>query len=113
MFDLKEIIGRKEEIRPGTEAAFPRASAELTIDNGRVLEWVHEWAVGEEGKPITYERDALQIITESGVLQYTFQTGVTLTEAYATGDARFISAGTVRAEKAISGSPKAVTIELK
>ena len=113
MFDLKETIGRREEVRPGTVAAFPRPSAELAIDNGRVLEWIHEWTLGAESEPLTYERDALQIITESGVLQYTFQSGVTLTEAYATGDARFIPAGTVRSEKAISGAPKAVTIELK
>ncbi len=113
MFDLKDVLGRSVDVSPGSTAAFPRDEAELAIDNERVLEWVHGWEVGVESELITYQGDSLQIMTEAGMLQYTYQSGVTLTEAYAIGDARFIPAGTVRTEKAISGAPKAVTIELK
>ncbi|MBU13703.1 MAG: hypothetical protein CMQ14_01280 [Gammaproteobacteria bacterium] len=113
MFDLKEVLGRRVDVIRGTEAAFPRSGAELAIDNERVLEWVHDWQEGEAGMLMTYERDALQVFSEPGILEYTFVSGVTLTEAYAVGDTRFIAAGTVRAEKAVMGSPQAVTIELK
>jgi quercetin dioxygenase-like cupin family protein len=113
MFDLKEALGRRVEVSPGTDAAFPRANAELSIENERVLEWLHGWEIGKATDFRTYQRDALQVITEPGVLQYTLESGVVLTEAYAAGDTRFIPAGTVRSEKAVSGSPKAVTIELK
>ena len=113
MFDIKEVLGRSERVAPGTEAAFPRDGAELAIDNDRVSEWVHGWDEGEVGEMITYQRDAVQVFSEAGILEYTFPSGVTLTESYAIGDARFISAGTVRAEKAVVGSPRAVTIEFK
>ena len=113
MFDLKEALGRRFEVSPGTDAAFPRDNAELSIENERVLEWLHGWEIGKPTDFRTYQRDALQVITEPGVLQYTLESGVVLTEAYAAGDTRFIPAGTVRSEKAVSGSPKAVTIELK
>jgi len=113
MFDLKEVLGRSADVVRGTKAAFPRDGARLAIDNERVMEWVHGWKKGENGELLTYQRDAVQVITEPGILQYTFESGVTLTEAFAVGNARFIPAGTVRAEKAVDGSPKAVTIELK
>lgn len=113
MFDIKEVLGRSERVAPGTKAAFPRDGAELAIDNERVAEWVHGWEEGGEGEMLTYQRDAVQVFSEPGILQYTFESGVTLTEAYAIGDARFIRAGTVRAEKSVIGSPKAVTIEFK
>ena len=113
MFDLKDVMSRPAQVQRGTEAAFPRDGAELAIDNERVMEWVHGWSKGEDGEMLTYTLDAVQVITEPGALQYTYKNGTTVTEVYARGDARFIAAGTVRAEKAVSGSPKAVTIELK
>lgn len=113
MFDLKDVLGRTSDVAENTIAAFPRDGAELAIDNDRVSEWKHGWDEGIQGDLVTYQRDALQVITQPGMLQYTFANGITLTEAYAIGDTRFISAGTIRAEKAIIGSPRAVTIELK
>ena len=110
---LERGLCRRFEVSPGTGAAFPRDNAELSIENERVLEWLHGWEIGQATDFRTYQRDALQVITEPGVLQYTLESGVVLTEAYAAGDTRFIPAGTVRSEKAVSGSPKAVTIELK
>ncbi len=113
MFDLKDVLGRTLDVAENTVAAFPREGAELAIDNDRVSEWKHGWDEGIQGNLVTYQRDAVQVITQPGILQYTFENGITLTEAYAIGDARFIAAGTIRAEKAIIGSPSAVTIELK
>jgi len=112
MFDLKEVLGRSVPVSRGTEAAFPRDDAELAIDNERVMEWVHGWPDGS-GRMMTYQRDAVRVISEEGILQYTFPSGTTMTEVLAVGDARFIPAGTVRSEKAVYGSPRAVTIELK
>ncbi len=113
MFDLKEVAKRPVRVARGSKAAFPRDGAELAIDNERVNEWVHGWDEGEPGQMRTYTLDSLQVITEAGTLQYTFESGVTLTETYAVGDTRFIPAGTVRAEMAVVGSPRAVTLELK
>lgn len=113
MFDLKDVAVRPAQVKPGTQPAFPRDGAELAIDNGRVNEWVHGWPADKGGELRTYERDSIQVFSEPGILEYTFESGVTLTEAFAVGNARFIPAGTVRAERAVSGSPRAVTIELK
>ena len=68
MFDLKEALGRRFEVSPGTDAAFPRDNAELSIENERVLEWLHGWEIGKPTDFRTYQRDALQVITEPGVL---------------------------------------------
>lgn len=113
MFDLKDVLERPVPVQRGTEAAFPRDGAELAIDNNRVMEWVHGWEPDNVGDLVTYQRDAVRVMTEPGTLQYTFENGVTLTEVLAVGDTRYIPAGTVRAEKALHGSPRAVTIELK
>ena len=113
MFDLKDVSGAFVEPVSGSVAAFPRVGSTLAIENERVLEWVHGWEPEGVDSLMTYERDSLQVMTAPGILQYTFSNGASLTEAFATGEARFISAGTVRAEKAISGTPRAVTIELK
>jgi len=113
MFDLKDVMSRPVGVERGTEPAFPRAGATLAIDNDRVMEWVHGWEEGQEGEMRTYTLDAMQVITEPGILQYTLPSRTTYTEAYAIGDTRFIPAGTVRAETAVHGSPKAVTLELK
>ncbi|MEQ8955922.1 MAG: hypothetical protein RL120_17445 [Gammaproteobacteria bacterium] len=113
MFYLKEVVKRPVQVERGTEAAFPRPGAELAIDNERVMEWAHGWEAGTAGAMRTYTRDSIQVITAPGTLQYTFPSGVTLTEVYAVGDTRFVPAGTVRAERAVIGSPRAVTLELK
>jgi len=112
MFDLKEVLGRSVSVERGTEPAFPRDGAELAIDNERVMEWEHGWPEDSD-ELMTYERDAVRVMSEPGILQYTLPSGTTVTEVLAIGDARFIPAGTVRAEKAVHGSPRAVTIELK
>ena len=113
MFDLKDVLGRSEPVSRGTEPAFPRAGAELAIDNERVMEWVHGWPAENDDRMMTYQRDSVRVMSEPGILQYTLPSGTTMTEVLAVGDARFIPAGTVRAEKAVVGSPRAVTIELK
>jgi hypothetical protein len=113
MFDLKDVVTRPVQLSPGTQASFPREGAELAIDNERVREWVHGWPTDSAGELRTYALDSIQVFSEPGILEYTFESGVTLTEAFAVGNARFIPAGTVRAERAVSGSPRAVTIELK
>lgn len=113
MFDLKQVLGRSVAVSRGTEPAFPRDGAELAIDNERVMEWVHGWPADHDDEMMTYQRDSVRVMSEPGILQYTLPSGTTMTEVLAVGDARFIPAGTVRAEKALSGSPQAVTIELK
>ena len=112
MFDLKDVLGRSVRVGRGTEPAFPREGAELAIDNERVMEWVHGWS-GEDSDMLTYQHDAVRVMSEPGILQYTYPDGTTMTEVLAIGDARFIHAGTVRSEKSVHGTPRAVTIELK
>ncbi|MCB1672314.1 MAG: hypothetical protein R3F41_10390 [Gammaproteobacteria bacterium] len=113
MFDLKDVSAKPLSPPTGLAPAFPREGAELAIENERVLEWVHGW---ETGKPLPahmYTRDAVQVFYEPGSLSFTDAAGNTQTESFEIGDARFVPAGTIAIEAAVSGSPKAVTIELK
>lgn len=112
MFDLKDVPG-KQVTQAGMPTAFPRAGAEMAIDNERVTEWVHTWHTGESIATHVHDRDSVQVFYQGGTIQFTDATGKVETITFANGDARFIPAGTIDAEVATSGTPKAVTIELK
>lgn len=113
MFDLKDVTAEPLPLPAGMAPAFPRHGAELAIDNERVLEWVHGWEAGQPLATHMYTRDAVQVFYEAGSLSFTDAAGHSTTESFEIGDARFVPAGTIVTEAAISGSPKAVTIELK
>lgn len=113
MFDLKEVSKAPVQPAAGMPLAFPRAGAEAAIDNHRVTEWVHSWNQGESIPLHLHDKDSVQVFFEGGTIQFTNAAGAIETQTFANGDTRFIPAGTIDAEVATSGTPRAVTIELK
>jgi hypothetical protein len=112
MFDLKEISVAPVEAA-GIPKAFPREGAVKAIDNDRVTEWDYTWIPGRKVDTHSHERDSVQVFFAGGTIRFTSRDGKVETKTFKFGDTRFIPRGTVDAEEAITGSPRAVTIELK
>jgi quercetin dioxygenase-like cupin family protein len=114
MFDLKEVSAPAVPAPKGVPTAFPRPGA-LTpaIDNARVLEWDYTWTPGAKVPLHIHDRDSVQVFQTGGTIRFTAQDGKSETKTFAMKDARFIPRGTIDAEEALDGSPRAVTIELR
>ncbi len=113
MFDLKEIDRAALALPAGMPAFFPRAGAEVAIDNERITHWDYTWVLDENVATHMHNKDSLQVFYQAGSIRYTDADGNTRTEEYAYGDVRYIEAGTIESEIALSGPPKAITIEVK
>ena len=114
MFDLKEVSVPALVPKGGMPTAFPRAGSEKpAIDNARVLEWDYTWEVGRPVATHMHARDSVQVFSEGGIIKFTTPDGQVETKTFAPRDTRFITRGTIDAEEAVSGKPRAVTIELK
>ena len=113
MFDLKEVVVAPIESQAGMPAAFPRDGAIRAIDNERVTEWDYTWTVGHAIPTHMHDRDSVQVFYQGGTIKFSSPKGKTETKTFKFGDARFIPRGTIDAEEAIDGAPRAITIELK
>jgi hypothetical protein len=113
MFDLKEIDKPPVALPTGVPAFFPRSGAEAAIDNERVTHWDYTWSIGETVERHMHNKDSLQVFYQAGSIQFTDAQGNVRTEDFAYGDVRYIEAGTIESEVALSGPPKAITIEVK
>lgn len=113
MFDLKDV-SFPPVTKAGVKPAFPREGAmKAAIDNARVLEWDYTW---QSGKPVAqhiHERDSVEVFFEPGTMRYRTADGKDETKTFKRKDTRWIPRGTIETEEAVSGSPRAVTIELK
>ena len=113
MFDLKDV-SFPPVTKAGVRPAFPRDGAMTpAIDNARVLEWDYTWKVGAPVAQHIHERDAVEVFFEPGTIRYRGADGTEQTRTVKRKDTRWVPRGTVETEEAVSGSPRAVTIELK
>jgi len=113
MFDLKEV-SFPPVTKSGVKPAFPReGAAKAAIDNARVLEWDYTWHTGTPVAQHIHERDSVEVFFDPGTIRYTTADGKQETRTFKRKDTRWIPRGTVETEEAVSGTPRAVTIELK
>jgi hypothetical protein len=113
MFDLKETATTPFASKSSLPNAFPREGAIQAIDNARVTEWDYTWTPGRIVPTHVHDKDSVQVFFQGGAIKFTGADGKVETKTFVFGDARFIARGTVCAEEAVNGSPRAVTIELK
>lgn len=113
MFDLKEVSVAPVVLKPGTTAAFPREGAVKAIDNARVTEWDYTWTLGRTVPMHVHDKDSVQVFFQGGTIKFVGADGKADSKEFKSGDARFIPRGTTCSEEAVSGTPRAVTIELK
>jgi len=101
--------------------AFPRDGAQKpAIDNDRVIEWDYTWHPGKKVPMHVHDRDSVQVFVTDGRIRTTKYDGTgnkqdgTVEEiTFSMGDTRWIPRGTVDEEEGVSGSPRAVTFELR
>ncbi len=113
MVDLKEPAATGAMSRSAMAPAFPREGAKDVLDNPRVRMWDYTW---EPRKPVAMhvqERDSVEVWVSGGTLRVKTPDGKEETRTVAMKDARFVPQGYAESEEAISGSPRAITIELK
>jgi hypothetical protein len=113
MFDVKEVSIAPAAVPPGMPTAFPREGAKQAIDNERVTEWDYTWQPGRAVVKHMHDKDSVQVFFDGGTIRFTNADGKVETRKFEFGDARFIARGTIDSEEAVSGSPRAITIELK
>jgi hypothetical protein len=113
MLDVKEIAVAPATPKAGMPTAFPRDGAIKAIDNARVTEWDYTWSAGHTVPTHMHDKDSVQVFFQGGTIKFTAADGKVETKTFKFGDARFIPRGTVDAEEAVSGAPRAITIELK
>jgi hypothetical protein len=112
MLDLKDV-SFPLVTKPGVPTAFPRDGATKAIDNARVLEWDYTWAPGKPVAQHIHDKDSVEVFFDPGTIRYRKADGTEETKTFKRKDARFVPRGTVDTEEAISGSPRAVIVELK
>lgn len=112
MIDLKEVAA-PPVTRPGLPTSFPRPGVTPAIDNARVIEWDYTWTPGTPVARHIHDKDSVEVFFEPGTIRYRTEDGREETRAFKRKDARFVPRGTVDAEEAVSGTPRAVIVELK
>ena len=115
MVDLKEPAASGAVASPTSEVlpAFPREGAKDVLDNPRVRMWDYTWEVKKPAAMHVHDRDAVEIWVTGGTLLVKTPDGKSETRVVSAKDARFIPKGRTESEEAVSGSPRAITIELK
>jgi hypothetical protein len=103
MPDLKEPAASGAAAKSEMPAAFPRDGATVSIDNARVRMWDYTWIVNKPVPMHIHERDSVEVYVTGGSLRRRTADGKEETQTVATKDS----------EEAVSGSPRAITIELK
>jgi len=113
MCDIKEFTPPPFEVKPGMKVAYPREGAKDVLDNARVIEWDYTWKTKVPVAMHVHDKDSIEIFFEGGTIQTRMADGREETKAVAFKDARFIPRGQTDSEVAVSGSPRAIVIELR
>lgn len=113
MVDLKDVTVPPFAVQPGLTTAFPREGAKDVLDNARVRMWDYTW---RQGKPVAkhvHDTDTIEVFVTGGAIRMTGADGKADTAAVDFKSMRFIPRGRVDTEEAVTGSPRAIIIELK
>jgi hypothetical protein len=113
MVDLKEPAPSGAVATSELLPAFPREGAKDVLDNPRVRMWDYTWVPKKPVAMHVHDRDSVEVFVTGGTLVVKTPDGKEETRTVAMKDARFVPRGRVDSEEAVSGSPRAITIELK
>ncbi len=114
MVDLKDLPSPPPiETQPGLAPWFPHEGARMVLDNPRVRMWDYTWTSGQTVARHVHTSDAVVVFVSGGVLKTTLADGTVETQTVNFKDAPFVPRGRVDTEEAVSGSPRAIVIELK
>jgi hypothetical protein len=111
--EIKENGPPPLEPKPGMALAFPRDGAKQVLDNERVTIWDYSW---QPGKPVPmhfHHKDAIVVFVQGGTLVLKGPDGREQTSARAYKEVVFSPRGGTHSEEVVSGTPRAMIIELK
>jgi hypothetical protein len=116
---LAIMVDLKDDAAPpftptGTAArAFPRAGAANVLENNRIRMWDYTWTAGAPTTEHAHDTDTIEVFVTGGTIRTRSAAGVAETHDVAFKTARWVPRGRVDREEAVSGSPRAIVIELK
>jgi len=113
MCDVKDFTPPPFEVKPGMRTAYPREGAKDVLDNARVIEWDYTWKTNVPVAMHVHDKDSIEIFVAGGTIRTKMADGREETKTVAVKDARFVPRGQMDTEEAISGSPRAIIIELR
>jgi hypothetical protein len=93
--------------------AFPRHNATNVLENPRVRMWDYAWQVGAPTPGHVHDTDTIEVFVTGGTIKATTPDGKVQMRTVAFKDARFVPRGLIDVEEAVTGSPRAIVIELK
>ncbi|MGH9320760.1 MAG: hypothetical protein ACRD21_06390 [Vicinamibacteria bacterium] len=113
---LVELKGAAKAPLPrpeGVPLAWPREGASKVLENGRVVVWDYVFRPGH-GMPLHFhDKDTVVIELEPGVTRSTPRDGAPSETKWEGMRARFAPRGRIHSEETVSGSPRAIVVEIK
>jgi hypothetical protein len=93
--------------------AFPRDGARMVLENDRVAVWDYQWLSTRPVGLHVHNRDTVLVPIDSGEVRVTFRSGEVRVTRFVPGEVLFYSQAEPHSEVAITGSPRAIVVELK
>jgi quercetin dioxygenase-like cupin family protein len=104
MIEMK-TPGTTAPTKKGIPDALPREGAVKVMENERVIAWDYTWKAGSPAPPRAYYHDTVTVFVEGGKF---------VGAAHTVGQAIYTRASSkARREQVVSGTPRAVILELK
>jgi quercetin dioxygenase-like cupin family protein len=113
---LIELKGAKKEplqAPAGVPAAWPREGAKKVLENEQVVVWDYRF---QKDRPIPlhfHDKDTVVVEIEPGVTRGIPQNGAPEESQWVGMRARFAPRGRIHSEEVVSGSPRAIAVEIK
>lgn len=112
LIDLKDHVVAPLPDPAGMPKAFPREGAQSRFENERIAVWEYRWT-GQPTPMHFHGRDVVSVVMEGGEMESTTPDGKSQVSRVSRGEASFTPGNRTHSEKAISGAPRAILVELK
>jgi hypothetical protein len=94
--------------------AFPPPGTTKLVDNDRLIAWDYSWAAGQKVQVDAKNFDTVTVFLTGGTIRSTDAKGTAMSVERKPGDVVYAAHGPeTRSEEAVSGSPRAIVVQLK
>ncbi len=113
LIDLKDHVASPIPNTTGLPSAFPREGAVNRLENERIVIWDYRRTAGRPTPMHFHDRDVVVVVMEGGELESTTPDGKSRVSRVARGEASFTPGNRAHTERLVSGSARAILVELK
>lgn len=113
LIDLKDYPAAPIPNPTSYPAAFPRDGAINRLENDRVVIWDYRWTPANPTPMHFHDKDVIVVFMDGGELKSTTPDGKSTVSTVTRGTARFTPGNRTHSETLVSGSPRAIVVELK